>query len=824
MPDIKYFPALKTRKTASGEFEVIAGITLESILKKELCRNYRFEIEKQTADYKKLGVNMRYQTAKSFLHAVSSWPSHICLDLDTTVCPNAAMRIKGKVLVNFFLRYFCHCEQTGKEEIINRYLALMPLLISHFPEYSFVPITDYEDLERRLFPIEPAYAVSVGKKSDTIRLTSPLRCVSMGFGPVIESFGEDCSLNHAFSWMPDPETYESKIVHTLLEHMEPVRVYVRFQTSRPDEKEISDIEKNIETCEQFLSVAKTHQITLNRYTELLRDTSIKRLSKLAGPCFRLKVAMLSPYKIDSSLVDILGSSLTVSDSTIPFEGGYTWFQTGPESIFDKSILNDKSVFTIGEAACAFRLPDPPMENEYGLPVRNYRTALAKLPITEYTKNSIVLFDNEHQHYRQPVMIPAADRLRHCFIIGQTGMGKSHLMTGMICQDIEMGRGVAVIDPHGDMVDDVLGRIPKKRVKDVILFDMLDREQPIGFNLLQWETEEERDLIIDEIYTAVDHVYDLKQTGGPIFESNMRGVLRLLMSKKNGRFISTIIELPQFYLNSAFRKWLLKDENDLHVKDFAEELERSGGDADIKNISPYVTSKFNRFVMDTTLKRIVGQEKTAFNFEEIINTGKIFLVKLGRGRWGSEISGFLANQMVSRFKLAAMKRGEMPKEARKPYFLYVDEAQTLPPENFSVLLSEARKYALGLILATQFTSQIADNSKPKHNLLSSVVGNVGAFIIFRIGLEDSERIGKLLQPYFSAQDIAGLPNWQGYARLQINNETVTPFSFKTQPLKTAFNGKIAGLIKAHSRETYGQNCADVDKRIMERRNEWINDHV
>jgi hypothetical protein len=256
------------------------------------------------------------------------------------------------------------------------------------------------------------------------------------------------------------------------------------------------------------------------------------------------------------MIDILGASLTVSDSAIPFEGGYTWVQINPESIFDKTILNDKTIFTIGEAACAFRLPDPPMENEYGVPVRNYRTALAKLPITEYTKNSIVLFDNEHQHYRQPVIMPLADRLRHCFIIMQTGMRKSHLMTGMICQDIEMGRGGAVIDPHGDMVDDVLGRIPKKRVKDVILFDMLDRDQPIGFNLLQWETEEERDLIIDEIYTAVDHVYDLKQTGGPIFESNMRGVLRLLMSKKTGKFISTIIELPKFYLKETRKPYFL----------------------------------------------------------------------------------------------------------------------------------------------------------------------------------------------------------------------------------------------------------------------------
>ena len=816
MPETKYFPALKTQKTASGEIEVIAGITLKSILRKNLCSNYRFEIEKQTADFKKLAMNMRYQAAKSFLHALSSWPPHICLDLDTTVIPNAAMRVKGKVSVNFFLRCFCNCQQKAKEEIIHRYLALMPILTSYFPEYTFAPITCNDDLEKRLLPFKAAFAVSIGRKADTIELTSPLRRLSMGFGPVVESSQDNCCLHHVFPWMTNPESFELKPVHTLLEHLEPARIYMRFQPGKPNENEIKNLENNIEKCEQFLTITKNHQITLNRYAEILRDISIKRLSQLSGPCFRLNVSILSPYQIDSSLADILGSFLTVSDSSTPFMGGYTCSQTDPETVLDPVNLNDTEVFTINEAACAFHLPSPPMEDEYGLPVKNYRTSMARLPIASDKKDCIILFDNEHNYYHQPVITSSSDRLRHCFIVGQTGTGKSHLMTGMICQDIEKGRGVAVIDPHGDMVDDVLCRIPESRVKDVILFDMLDREYPIGFNLLQWQSEEERDLIIDEIYRAVDHVYDLGQTGGPVFETNMRGVLRALMAKKYEEFIPTILEFPCFYVNSKFRKWLLKEQNDPHVKDFIKELERTGGDASIENMSHYITSKFNRFVMDTTLKRIVGQEKTAFNFEDVINKEKIFLVKLGRGQWGSEISGFLTSQLVSRFKLAAMKRGNIPKETRKPYFLYVDEAQTLPAENFAELLSEARKYGLGLILATQFTRQIANHSNPKYNLLSSVIGNVGTFIIFRIGLEDSERIGNVLQPNFNAHDVAGLPNWHGYAKVQINNEAVMPFSFKTQPLTSTYNPKIAGLIKTHSRKKYGQDFAHVDKRIMERR--------
>jgi len=406
-----------------------------------------------------------------------------------------------------------------------------------------------------------------------------------------------------------------------------------------------------------------------------------------------------------------------------------------------------------------------------------------------------------------------------FIIGQTGTGKSTLMESMVLQDIRAGHGLAVIDPHGEMVDNVLGKIPKERLDDVILFDFLDRERPLGFNLLQWQTPEERDFMIDEIYDTLDKIYSMKETGGPIFESHLRGMLRLLMgSKPASDYKPTILEFRDCYLHKEFRNWLMARNDDSITKDFIKEVEKAGGDAHINNISQYVTSKFGRFVHDTTLMNIIGQEETPFNFEDVMETGKILLVKLGKGRFGPSVSGLLANQLVSHFKHAAMKRGEMRPEERKDFILYVDECQNLPASNFTELLSEARKYRMGLVLATQYARQL-QSERPGDNLLSAILGNVGCLMTFRLGQEDARLLAQSLYPHFNTMDIIGLPNWQGYCRLQIRNHTVAPFSFESVMDKAPYDKKVARKVRDLSRQIYGCDVETIKKKIEYRRNIW-----
>ena len=263
------------------------------------------------------------------------------------------------------------------------------------------------------------------------------------------------------------------------------------------------------------------------------------------------VFILAPGYIDRSLGNILGSAITgplsIQKENDIFTGGFTVKDVKASEVIERCYFSEKEPFTLKEAGTAFKLPFPPMEENSALPVKRSRTSIAQLPFEELSNNDTIrLFINEHKGAIQPIDIGSEDRMRHSFIIGQTGTGKSTLMESMILQDIRAGRGLAVIDPHGEMVDSILGRIPEDRADDIILFDLLDRERPLGFNILQWNTIEERDLIIDDLYLTIDRIYDMKETGGPIFETNFRGMLKLLMGEKNrGDVIPTLLDFTTY---------------------------------------------------------------------------------------------------------------------------------------------------------------------------------------------------------------------------------------------------------------------------------------
>jgi type IV secretory pathway TraG/TraD family ATPase VirD4 len=443
------------------------------------------------------------------------------------------------------------------------------------------------------------------------------------------------------------------------------------------------------------------------------------------------------------------------------------------------------------------------------------------PVPENEKGAIRLFVNEYQGMTQPVHIDPEDRMRHAFIMGQTGTGKSTLLERMIVQDIWAGRGVAVIDPHGDMIDNILGRLPRDRAEDIIVFDFLDRERPLGFNILQWRDWVERDLIIDELYRTIDRIYNLKETGGPMFEQHFRNFLKLLMgeSKRPG-FTPSILDFIRCYTDSSFRRWLLSSTTDREVIDFVTCAEEASGEAVLRNMAPYVTSKFGRFVNDTTLKRIVGQEKSSIDFDEVMNKGKILLVKLGKGRFGSEVSALLANMLVARFKYSAMKRGEMPKSERRDFFLYCDEAHNLPRDNFSELLAEARKYRLGLVMATQYCAQLGSVDGGRgDDLLAAIFGNVGSLITFRSGTQDAEHLARGFKPHFNQLDIISLPNYHGYARMSLNNRSIPPFSFRTELDTTPVDEHLANYILELSRLKFGRDAKIIDAEIKRRATSW-----
>jgi hypothetical protein len=704
-------------------------------------------------------------------------------------------------------------------------LSLNPIIRSHLREAEFEPVFDRGELQHHLAPFSPVHGVRIERIEEKISLSTPMNRLSIGFGSqtVVEEPGDNHVIVHTYPWRPSRDDWRL-LLDTMMGQLDPTELIVRARPQRPAKSVMERLRSNIRICERFLAGLSNSETVLRRQARMIRDSSVRRLSETTSCSFDLGVYLLGNSPVDPAFANVVGRSITSSgtdhDETSFFEGGFRVSETNPEAARSLKKGSGLSPFSLTETACAFRLPDPPEEDIPGLPIRRSRTGSACLKVHEVVNRSATrLFLNKHQGVEQEVFSTLEDRFRHVFIIGQTGTGKSTFMETMILQDIRAGHGVAVIDPHGELVEPILGKIPKTREKDVVFFNMLDRKSPLGFNIIQWRTIQERDLIIDDLYLTLDRIYDMKETGGPMFEQHFRGMLKLLMgSRRATDFVPTLLEFTLCYQNRGFRNWLKRRTSDPQTLDFLNEMERTGGEASIENISPYITSKFNRFVLDSTLRLIVGQERTGFDFEKVMDQGKILLVHLGKGRFGPNAGALLVNQMVARFKNAAMKRGDIRPEARKPFFLYVDECHNLPAENFRELLSEARKFKMGLVLSTQYAGQIR-NDLPRADLLSAILGNVGTIAAFRLGHDDATKMAQVFYPNFTFDDLLGLPNWEGYVRMQSQGEATPPFSFCTVLDRAPYSARKAERIREMSRNRYGCDARRVEKSIERRRTTW-----
>ena len=824
------FPAIMIN-TSGPDTEGISGLKLKSILSADLLagRHTIFEQEE-----KKTGNNLDrkvfQQSRESFLNAISSCLEKVTMEFHWTSLPNLEYQTRGVLWVSMFFRVASQNEDEIKHRLLRAYLTVRPLLSAYFPEMEMVPIKDSQELKQRYAPFTSKYQAIIRRRAAQLSLSVPIKKEIQGFGKLSPKTIKDTSdsVDHIFPWIPPLEEQEP-LIKAFMGQLDPVQMIIRIKTVGPYEKaaRATRLTNNIQNCEMFMTGLKDYQLTLGNQAKILRDISLQLLTLTDNPCFKVGVFVTSSHPLDESILHVIGKSLTgptlANDLSVIYQGGIAYkMETADTKLCQADWFPKDEPFVLTEAACALFIPSPPKEDISVLPIKRNRSSIAALPENMNDADDLImLFVNEHQGNRQAVNIGADERMRHMFIAGQTGTGKSTFMENMIIQDILAGRGVGVIDPHGDLVDQIVAKIPEYREKDVILFDVLDRKRPIGYNLLQYSSIEDRDLIIDELYLTLDHLYNMQTTGGPIFEANFRGMMKLLMGDhKRKNFVPTLLDFTRCYLDSDFRQNLLHNVKDQQIIDFVEELERTGGDASLQNLSPYITSKFSRFIQDSTLKRIIGQEKTGFDFDRIMNEGKIFLVKLGRGRFGATVSALIANQLVARFKLAAMKRGDIPPNTRRDFFLYVDECHTIPTENFMDLLAEARKFRMGLILGTQYTAQLKKPMKNGDNLLSAILGNVGSIVMFRLGQEDAAGIAQILYPYFAMQDIVGLPNWSGYARLNSSIGSIPPFSFTSVKDQSPADTKRAKNIIHRSGMIYGQPVKKIDETLARKLKEWI----
>ncbi|MCH7759372.1 type IV secretion system DNA-binding domain-containing protein [Patescibacteria group bacterium] len=482
------------------------------------------------------------------------------------------------------------------------------------------------------------------------------------------------------------------------------------------------------------------------------------------------------------------------------------------------ILDQKKSFILNteEVTSVFHFPLPITETP------NIRWLMAKkaaAPIGIPTEG-IRLGRNVYRGEEKNIYIKEADRRRHIYIIGKTGVGKSVLIANLAIQDIMSGRGICVIDPHGDLVETILEHVPKERAEDVIYFDPSDIERPMGLNLLEYDPKypEQKTFLINEMINILDKLYDLKTTGGPMFEQYMRNALLLIMDHPESG--STLMEISKVLADPDFRAYKLKHCSNQVVHDFwTKEAEKAGGEAALSNITPYITSKLNQFVANDIMRPIIGQQKSAFNLRAVMDDQKILLINLAKGKIGDLNAYLIGLILVGKILIAALSRTDIPEEERKDFFLYIDEFQNFITDSIHTILAEARKYRLCLTIAHQYIGQLVKNQDT--SMRDAIFGTVGTNIAFKIGVEDAEFLAKEFAPVFSPYDLVNMERYSAYIKLLVDNQTLSPFNLAPDPPKQG-NPERAKAIKELSRLKYGRAKSEIEREILERSKQILGD--
>ena len=504
-----------------------------------------------------------------------------------------------------------------------------------------------------------------------------------------------------------------------------------------------------------------------------------------------------------------------------------WFQT--RRIFFLDFINDgifmhhfkhrllsssvekESLLVEEELASLFHFPTSKYNHTPNIRWLSYKVLPAP---TNLPETGIILGHNVYRGYKKEVKFMKKDRSRHHYIIGKSGSGKSALLSYMARQDIWNGEGVCVIDPHGDLVEDILSYIPKERAKDVIIFDPADTERPMSINMLEAFTSAEMDLASSQATEIFIKLFGDEIFGPRIQHYFRNACLTLMEDTEEG---ATLIDVPRIFTDDAFLKYKVAKIKNPVVKSFWQHEYANTGDRERQEMIPYFSSKFGPFITNSIMRNTIGQKESSFDFRKVMDEGKILLVKLSKGKIGDLNTQLLGLVMVARIQMAAMSRADIPEEQRKDFFLYVDEFQNFATDSFCSILSEARKYHLNLIMAHQYINQLVVSKfgTTSTQIRDAVFGNVGTLCSFKVGADDAEYLAKEYAPLLTEQDVLGIANYRMYTKLNINNATSRPFSVSTIWDTSKQNHKVAKIIREYARIKHGRKKDFVEQEITTR---------
>lgn len=558
---------------------------------------------------------------------------------------------------------------------------------------------------------------------------------------------------------------------------------------------------------------KPKDITLSAPEEAALKGIEEKITKLGFEAL-LRIAVVSPD--EASAERKLHSAV----------GAYKQFNTNNMNSLDAGAI-DKStsildnikkryfksgyVLNIEELASLYHLPNTSVEtprvtwagSKKGEPPTN----LPVLDMAENEKEVTSFGETNFRGHFEKFGIKQLDRSLHMYAIGKTGTGKSTLLENMIIDDIRKNRGVAVVDPHGDLIKKVLNFVPEDRIKDVIFFNPADRQFPIAFNILENVDPDLKNIVASGVVGIFKKIFG--ESWGPRLEYILRNTVLALLDYPD----ATMLGILRVLNDQTYRLRVIEKIQDPVIRDFfINEYEKYDQKFRSEAIAP-IQNKVGQFLSSSTIRNIVGQPKSSINLEDIMNNGKILLLDLSIGKIGEDNSALLGSMMITKMQLAAMSRANLPPEQRVPFYLFVDEFQNFATDSFAVILSEARKYKLNLILTNQYIAQMPET------VANAVFGNVGTLISFRVGAGDASGQGtesgagleQEFEPVFTANDLVNLDNYHIYLKMAIDGVTTTPFSARTLPPASEPEGLYEKVVE-ESQNKYGRPIDEVETEI------------
>ena len=487
--------------------------------------------------------------------------------------------------------------------------------------------------------------------------------------------------------------------------------------------------------------------------------------------------------------------------------GGTFDKNALDAYKERQFTDSGFILNISELASVYHLPHTNVETP-NIVWASSKTAEppAKLPMLtgdQAVDENISAFGlTDFRGIKHQFGMYRRDRSRHVYIIGQTGSGKSGLLTLFALSDIFHNQGYCIIDPHGDLAMDNLKFIPESRVKDVVYFNPADTQYPMAFNPLEVYDPARKPNISSEVIGVLKRIFG--ESWGPRLEHILRYTLLALLDRPN----TTMLDISRMLTDKDFRKETLEYCKDVTVLQFWKQEFGSWGDKQVTESVAPILNKVGAFTANPIIRNIIGQPKSSFDIRKIMDEGKILVVNLSKGLIGEDNAALLGAFLVTKVQLAAMSRSDIPNvEDRRPFYLYVDEFQNFATDSFAVILSEARKYGLNLTVANQYTSQMTDSVR------DAVFGNVGTTISFRVSADDAPILSKQFEPIFEAQDLLNLNNRHFVVSMIINGEKTPAFSATTLSIPKPPNDLTPRIVR-NSRLTYARNREEVEHEIRE----------